>query len=132
MCVCCVYIYNKKTKMKNNQRIKKLERDPLQRNLQASSGYLSNLCTFIEQRLEQVVSSVLQNFCYLCKNRKEGIFIERGLELEEDWKKNKKKNHYIWVWFRKRWCCKTRWFRQMRCRFSIGLRSWNSRYCLLF
>lgn len=70
--------------MKNNQRIKKLERDPLQRNLQASSGYLSNLCTFIEQRLEQVVSSVLQNFCYLCKNRKEGIFIERGLELEED------------------------------------------------
>lgn len=83
MCV-RVYIYNKKTKMKNNQRIKKLERDPLQRNLQASSGYLSNLCTFIEQRLEQVVSSVLQNFCYLCKNRKEGIFIERGLELEED------------------------------------------------
>lgn len=50
MCV-RVYIYNKKTKMKNNQRIKKLERDPLQRNLQASSGYLSNLCTFIEKEI---------------------------------------------------------------------------------
>lgn len=37
--------------MKNNQRIKKLERDPLQRNLQASSGYLSNLCTFIEKEI---------------------------------------------------------------------------------
>lgn len=77
--------------MKNNQRIKKLERDPLQRNLQASSGYLSNLCTFIEQRLEQVVSSVLQNFCYLCKNRKEGIFIERGRRIER--KKLKKPLH---------------------------------------